>query len=1026
MAGDVLEYRVVSKEEMQAWPVDKKRSAEKQWAETTWGAERPGQRPLFYNWNIWPSRVVFEVNEAGDVACGEAVWRRPIRSARLKGLKLVSAATREEIQDARLLLYDSERVIVEFRPVSGAGLYHLYYGASEPALFSPSEFWIEKVGSSAKHIAAKPLRIEARCELDGFHPMEVVALKTEAQALLGKFPDASCLVFPEDRDRSIKLDLEIPAHWAREGPKREIALQADRNEYRVFQLGVWACREDLKDVKVAFSDLLSSAGAIHAALLQCLTLESRTKSLYIKKPAGRYEIAKGQIRALWCGIDIPESAQSGEYRGTVTVSAAGAEPVEIPIRLILSDLVVAEKGDHDLWRLSRLRWIESDIGLSDKVYPPYKPIKLSRDKRSISTWGHKFVLNEYGLPQEIKFGNKPIMAAPIDLKAKIAGRNVSWRRGGCSIEEATQGHVEWHGRAESGALTLLVHGMIEYDGCAVIGLALEAAKTRRTGDLRFTISWRKEHAQLAAGMGYRGGRREGDRVWRKSPKRGFPAAIWLGSVKAGLGWKACETTETRKCEYITGGSYVSDETAAWEDASRPDAARVRERGDAVVLELNLGAHKIAPGKPWRMQFALRPTPVKPPDARHWQFRYFHKGGGFWPGDHDTPQSYLKDNCKRLDELKALGVTRLNLHDWWGPAFNYPRQWDGPDNLSRLTEEAHKRGIFVKAYNSGRELSTLAPEFWGLVHEGTQHHFRGSYDSNPRLRFQDAWRENHLPDGLPHGWPRLHTDLGNEHSVPVSNATRMGNFYLESMRYMTKRFGADGAYWDGADGETLGHREMAKRLWTIFKETNPNAVIDVHHGNTLLTSPIADTMLCFPFIDSLWHGEGYPYKEFGPWEWLVEISGIPFGVPSETLSGEECLSRAMLFGIWVRAGWGAGTEKQSKLWAFFDKFRIEEAAMLGFWEGNNGVTIDRPETYTTAFCHPGNGVLLVIASWHLPIAGWMEQEFDVSIALDRTMLRLPDGNLQVTDIMTDQSLDIAHPIPMPDPSAGRMIWIRGSD
>ena len=36
------------------------------------------------------------------------------------------------------------------------------------------------------------------------------------------------------------------------------------------------------------------------------------------------------------------------------------------------------------------------------------------------------------------------------------------------------------------------------------------------------------------------------------------------------------------------------------------------------------------------------------------------------------------------------------------------------------------------------------------------------------------------------WPRLHPD-GTEHCSPVSNATRNGNLYLESMRYMTRFF-----------------------------------------------------------------------------------------------------------------------------------------------------------------------------------------------------------------------------------------------
>lgn len=1013
----LLEYRVVSQQEMDVWPVDKARSGEKQWAETTWGGDRGESRKLF-NWNIWPCRVVFEVGDARAnstcVARGEAVWRRSLRSIRLRGLKLLSAASNEEIRDARLVHYDRERVIVEFRPVSGPGLYYLYYAAHEAPLFHPSEEWLEAAEACEQPILATPLRIESRCELDSFYPMETIALDSEVQDLLDRFPGAAYLVFPEDRDRPIKLDLEIPAHWAREGPRPEISLAADRNEYRVFQIGLWACRAALDDVKLEFSDLRSADGRLLVAAekLQCLTTESRIKSLYIRKPTRPYPVPKGEVRALWCGIDIPADATPGEYIGTVAILPSNQSPTVITIRLTLSDTVVEERGDHDLRRLSRLRWIESDIGLSDKVYPPYRPLRLSKDKRSISTWGHTLRLSRCGLPEGLRFGNEEIMAAPLKLDARSGARPLVFCQPALEITEATPGHISWEGTARRGKLRLLVRGRIEYDGCVVLTLGLDYPRTAKpqlrearqlVSDLALRLSWRKEHAFLASGMGYRG-RREGDRVWRRIARgaRCFEPSLWLGSVEAGLAW-------------------VTWDSDPWEDISRVDAATVREEEDAVVLQLNLGDQRIRPGHPWQMQFALLPTPVKPRDQRHWQFRYLHRGGDFEPHD-DTPQAFLAENCKRLEEVKALGVKRLNLHDWWGPAFNYPWQWDGPDNLSRLTAEAHKRGIYVKVYNSGRELSTLAPEFWALVYEGTQHRFRGSVEPNPRLRFQDAWHENHLPDGLPQGWPRLHKDRGNEHSVPVSNATRIGNFYLESIRYMTQHFGTDGAYWDGADGPTLGHREMAKRLWTIFREVKPEATIDVHHGNDLVTSPITSHILVFPFIDSIWHGEGFEYDRFDPWTWLVEISGLPFNIPSEVLGGEEWFARGMLFGIWSRAGWGAGTEKQRRLWAFFDRFRIEEARMLGWWE-RNGVTVDRPETYVTAFCHRRNGVLLAIASWHPPLAGWMEENLDVSIALDRRILRLPKGRLSATDILTDETLDIEHPVPLPDPKQGRLIWLR---
>jgi len=988
----ILDYRVASREDMLAWPVDRDDPPPRTWTSIAW----PGDQ-LFHA-NIWPNRIVFEVSEDGEVARAEAVWRRSGRSIRLGGVKIVAVATGEVVRDAVLVRYDQERVIVDFRPIAGPGRYDLYFSAAGKPRFTPSAKWLDRKTAQAS-VTAVPQYVEARCGLDSFAPMEVIALPKEVEALLARHPGAPYLVFPEDRDRPIKLTREIPAHWAIDGPREKVTLHADRNEYRVFQLGIWACREGLADVTVSCSDLTSAAGhLIPTDWFQCLTLDSRSRSEFIVKPYGPYPVPAGCVRTLWCGLDLPEELAPGEYAGTLTVQPADLPVTEIPLRLTVTGHVANDRGDHDLWRLSRLRWLDSDVGLSGAVHPPYAPLLV--EKRTVSTWGHVLQVGEDGLPASLHVENKSVLASPVAITA--AGQKP--RDAHLSFTQVSDGQVAWESVAALDGARLGVQGRLEFDGCAIITLRLTASTVCRLDDLTLSLNWNPEHAWLAAGMGYRG-LREGDRAWRQVERgaKGFSPRLWLGSPDAGLG-------------------FTTWETSPWEDAARADAALVNGGDDAVTLRLNLGNHEISPEHSWEMTFALRPTPVKPPDLRHWDFRYMHLGGGFSPGEYDTPQSFLKDDCKRLDEAATLGVKRLNLHDWWGPAFNYPWQWNGPDNLSRLTAEAHQRGMHVKVYNSGRELSTNAPEFWGMVYEGTQYDFDQDQDAPiPRLFSADAWHENHLPDGLPKGWPRVH-DAGNEHAVPVSNATRIGNFYLESMRYMTEYFGTDGAYWDGADGPTLGHREMAKRLWTIFRETKPEATIDVHHGNTLLESPIVEHMLVLPFIDSIWHGEGFPYDAFGPWEWLVEISGLPFGIPSELLGGEEYLGRAMLFGIWPRMGWCAGTEKQEKLWRFFDRFGIDEAEMLGWWTDND-ITLDRPEIKVTAFRHPQNGVLLVIGCWHPEMAAWLEMTLDVSLLLDRGKLGLPAGALQTTDILTGEALEIDRPVLLPNHKEGRLIWVR---
>ena len=1024
----LLEQRVVSEDEMRAWRLDRRRSGQQRWSEIAWGDSDQDPRP--FNLNTWPCRIVFSVPRPARVVRAECWWRRSRLSIRLKGLKLIGQQSGGLVTDARLVHYDQERVVVDFRPASGPGVYYLYYGAREEPYFKPSPAWLALAEKAKRPLRVQAEAVEARCPLDRFDAMETIATCAELRALLARHPQAPYLVFAEDRDLPIKLRDDIPAHWAREGPRATLTLKADRNEYRVFQIGVWACRADIADLRASAADLRGAGdrSVIPADGILCLTLDSRTRHLYMGRPTPPFPVARGCVKALWFGIDIPEDAAPGEYQGSITICPDGMLPTTVELRLDVSEKCVTEKGDHDLWRLSRLRWLESNVGLDDRVRAPFKPLRVCRRQRNVSAWKHTYALGADGLPEQILVGRQELLAAPISVPARRGGRQAAWGARSFEFTETGPDHVCWRAVSARGGLKMRVEGRIEFDGCAIVDVAVLSRAAMRVEDLAFTLRWRKEVAQLASGLGYRG-LCEGDRAvgWVEGRSTWNPS-VWIGTHECGLGW-------------------LTESLQSWEEPARPDAVTIAHRADSVALTASFGAHEVGPQAPWRFRFALRPTPVKPPDPRHWDFRYFHKGGDFKPGPVDTPQSFLANGCRRLDELARLGVRRLNLHDWWGPAFNYPWQWEGPDNLSRLTSEAHRRGIFVKVYNSGRELSALAPEFWALVQEAQRG--EGTSISDPdltRASYQDAWHEHRHPPQFDQGWPRISMPHGTEHSVVVGNAHRYGNFYLEGVRYMTRFFGTDGAYWDGAEypypsrnraagfGYVDRHgrlmpvitylavREMARRMWAMLRDEKPEALIDAHHGTTNLTSPVADHMLCFPFVDSIWHGEGFEYERYDRWQWLVEISGIPFGVPSELLGGDQYLARAMLFGIWPRAGWGAGTENQRRLWAFFDEFGIRQATMRGWWETPPLARVDRADTCATVFVHPRNGLLAVIASWHPPIAPWVGQALDVSLALDYEALGMSQDGLSACDALTREPLDAHRPIPLQQPGCGRLVWI----
>ena len=114
---------------------------------------------------------------------------------------------------------------------------------------------------------------------------------------------------------------------------------------------------------------------------------------------------------------------------------------------------------------------------------------------------------------------------------------------------------------------------------------------------------------------------------------------------------------------------------------------------------------------------------------------------------------------------------------------------------------------------------------------------------------------------------------------------------------------------------------------------------------------------FPYINSLWFGEGYDYNET-PDYWLVEISGIPFGLFSEMLEGNGNPWRGMVYGMTARYYSGADPKH---IWKFWDEFGIEDAEMIGYWVPSCPVKASHPQVLATVY-KKSRKALVALASW----------------------------------------------------------------
>jgi len=267
---------------------------------------------------------------------------------------------------------------------------------------------------------------------------------------------------------------------------------------------------------------------------------------------------------------------------------------------------------------------------------------------------------------------------------------------------------------------------------------------------------------------------------------------------------------------------------------------------------------------------------------------------------------------------------------------------------------------VKIYYTVRELTNRAPEIFALRSLGEEIFFHGP-GGGP------SWLQEHLGSNYIAGWLVPHL---KDAAVVNSGVSRWHNFYLEGLDWLVRNVGIDGLYID----DVAFDRTVMKRLRKILDRGREGALIDLHSANQYNErdgfAVSANLYLeHFPYLDRLWFGEYFDYDS-PPDLWLIELSGIPFGLMGEMLQDGGNPWRGMLYGMTARMPWAGDP---SPLWRFWDEVGIEDTQMIGYWAPSNPISTSHEKVLATTYL--GNGKALV------SIASWADGPLNVSLGFD---------------------------------------------
>jgi len=659
--------------------------------------------------------------------------------------------------------------------------------------------------------------------------------------------------------------------------------------------------------------------------------------------------------------------------------------------------VLADRGDGDLWRGTRLAWLDSTLGNEDDVPPPFHPVRVS--STTVSLLDKVVSIGQSGMLDSVQVSGIEALANPVRFEIVVNGK-VAAIPTTRTMGETRNLTVTWEASGSAQGVDMHVSGSIDATGYAEFVVNTNVTEAY---EVRLVIEHNDTNAIYAAGTGRAGGflTRWFDKTtsvdWKWDGKLGNNA-LWIGSTSCGLRVKPKGDDPLWQAGVPFDNQQSPTPPESWSNAG-VGGIQVFKNGTTVVYT---GTRR--PGHATFL-FSLMATPTRPLNLpKHFSERYAHRSG---------PANY--------SELKEGGASVVVMHQGnvLNPWINYPYLTNGL--LKQAADECHSLGMKFKVYNTMRELSNKAMELWAMrAFNETYVFYNGTGNGGD-------WLREHIDGGYSVAWATPMAQSGfwsqqDDQAIKVNAMTRWNNYYVEGLRQIKQDFGNDGMYLD----EIAYDRVTIRRAKSVLGE---GGLID-HHSDRggFTTVPAVNYMELFPFIDSLWYGEGFDYDAATPDFWLVEMSGIPFGLNSDMLRYDGMTPfhfRGMLVASSNR--WqdnlltpgDTSTFDPRAVWAMWDSFDISSATMYGWWAPVEGhavpIVTNSSDVKCTSYVHYGKAALIVLANFG--------SAQDVQLSFDWKMLGLEEDavGLRAPEMKPMQpqarSWSVSDAIPVPEPQKG---------
>ncbi|MFA6104933.1 MAG: glycoside hydrolase domain-containing protein [Victivallaceae bacterium] len=624
-------------------------------------------------------------------------------------------------------------------------------------------------------------------------------------------------------------------------------------------------------------------------------------------------------------------------------------------------------------------WDSNQCGISDKVPPPWTDMKLLPDN-TVECWGRQYVFNNSLFPSQIKTGKYSLLNDPVRL---TVGGKVFDAPCGIKVTKESPAAIELECTGKNEQMSVKTSITVEYDGFMWVKMDILPEKAFTVNAMTLDIPLKNDCASLFNLM----------RKYYMENEKGFVGAvtdktisanlyqfnpvIWLGNEDVGLEW----FTENLK---------------GWHNKDKASSLQIVSSGNARILRLNLIDSSVELKQPRHIEFGLQATPVRP---------------------------LLKD-------WRKLRSGR-NIEMWfpWAKIHNVPdAEFKKPDY------EQQKKSMSV----NGKKVF----------------HYFATYTMSPHFPewpwWCDLWsRMPPLPgtyiDPDDHEWGAAYTcvnagSLRDFYAWKFKQAQKVLDIkciYVDNQCSQRCRNAAHGCGWTDDSGELydtwniLGTRQLAKRMYTMIKEYDPQGMVTRHMSAQMVTPVVG-------FADILVDGELYMgtvgkdesyFNIFTPDMFRASFMTRQFGIPDQFIPQFERAFQNHYpekTALWksgkipdmdkkIRHFKGYFFVHDARIWPLFgvklddywkieDDFKIsDETPFFGYWDKNNPFKLENQSSdreMVSAYVDQGKFMLVAMNDTD------NIKQMKIKMDMDKLSKSAIAGNVKLTNPETKAGIEVS--------------------